>query len=107
MLDASFRSPKMRAAARELSRAHGVPFHFIECHAPPEVCKAWLRHREQQGGAVSDGRLAIFDDFLKEWEPVRELPADEHLLVDTSRPEEQTHAEVTARVATWPAGLRG
>jgi uncharacterized protein len=107
VLDASFRSPKMRLAARELGRTHGVPFLFIECQAPAEVCKSRLSHREGRGDTVSDGRLAIFDDFLREWQPPSELAPREHMVVDTSRPEEDTHREVTSRVTTWPEGLSG
>lgn len=107
ILDASFRSPKMRLAARDLARAHGVPFFFVECRAPAEVCKARLSRREGRADVVSDGRLAIFDDFLKEWQPVTELAPDQHIAVDTSRPEDETHAEVMAHVAAWPAELVG
>lgn len=107
VLDASFRSPAMRLAAREVAREHGVPFVFVECRAPAEVCKARLAEREARGGAVSDGRLAIFDDFVKEWKPVTELSPEQHVVVDTSRSEEETHRAVKAHVTTWPAGLRG
>lgn len=107
VLDASFRSPAMRLAARDVARAHGVPFVLVECRAPAEVCKARLARREGRADTVSDARLAIFDDFAKEWQPVTELRPDQHVVVDTSRPEEETHAEVEAHVTTWPAGLVG
>src|SRR5690606_28858168 len=45
ILDASFRSTSLRAAARELARAHGVPFRFLECRAPGEVLRDRLRRR--------------------------------------------------------------
>jgi aminoglycoside phosphotransferase family enzyme/predicted kinase len=104
IVDASFRSPAMRAAAREVARAHDVPFVFVECRAPADVCRARLAERERRGGAVSDGRLAIFDDFVREWQPVTELSGAEHLVVDTSADEEQTHREILTHVASWPRG---
>jgi len=107
VLDASFRSPEMRLAAQALARAHGVPFFFVECLAPAAVCKARLEQRQGRADAVSDARLALFDDFVKEWQPVTELPAEEHLRVDTACDPAETHREVTARVATWPARLGG
>ena len=107
ILDASFRSPKMRLSAQAVAKNLGAPFHFIECRAPASVCKARLADRETRPGTVSDGRLAIFDDFLKEWQPVTELPPAEHSVVDTSRPESETHAEVRAHLSTWPPGLAG
>jgi hypothetical protein len=107
VLDASFRSPSMRLAARALAQRFGVPFYFVECRAPADVCKARLAARETQPGVVSDGRLAIFDTFVKEWQPVTELAPEEHVIVHTSVNEAETHREVRERVATWPAGLAG
>jgi aminoglycoside phosphotransferase family enzyme/predicted kinase len=107
ILDASFRSPGMRRAALELARAHGAPFVLVECRAPVEVCKARLSSRQGRADTVSDARVAIFDDFMKEWEAVTELPADQHVVVDTSRPDGEAHAAVAAHLATWPAGLVG
>lgn len=86
ILDASFRSAEMRAAARGLAAARGVPFRLVECRAPAEVCRARLRRRADDGGAVSDGRLEIFDDFCARFEPVTELGASEHVTLDTTRP---------------------
>ncbi|MBK8253798.1 MAG: AAA family ATPase [Polyangiaceae bacterium] len=107
ILDASFRSPKMRQAAREVARACNAPFLFIECRAPAAICKARLMEREAQKNAVSDGRLAIFDDFAKEWQPVTELSENEILAVDTSCPRSETEARVKAHIATWPPGFVG
>lgn len=85
VIDASFRSCADRAAVRQLAEDHDVPFHFVECRAAPEVCRERLRRRDQTRG-VSDGRLAIFDDFLSRWEPVDELPPEIHTPLDTTRP---------------------
>lgn len=107
ILDASFRSPSMRLAARALAREHDVPFTFVECRAPTEVCKARLAYRESLPGTVSDGRVAIFDDFAKAWQPATELAPSEHAIVDTSCEEAETRREIRDRVATWPSGLQG
>jgi len=105
IVDASFRSPAMRLAARDVARARGVPFVFVECRAPADVCRARLTERERRVGEVSDGRLAIFDDFVREWQPVTELVPAEHVVVDTSRDREETQREVLAHVASWPRGV--
>ncbi len=104
VLDASFRSRAARAVARELAVEHGVPFHFVECHAPPEVCRQRLELRARKAN-VSDGRLEIFDDFVAHWQPVDELPEAEHSILDTSKPLEATVAALRSRLVTWPAGL--
>lgn len=106
VVDASFRSPAMRAAARALATRHGVPFHFVECAASLDVCRERLRERERHAG-VSDGRLAIFDAFCKRWEPPDEVAASEHLRVDTARPLDETSTELETALATWPRRFDG
>jgi uncharacterized protein len=104
ILDASFRSPRFRAAARALAREMGAPFCFLECQAPMDVIRARLTERAR-GASVSDGRLEVLDDFVKRYEPVTELSEAEHLVVDTSTDLEHQLSRVRARVSTWPRGL--
>ncbi len=106
VLDASFRSAPLRRRARDLAKAHGVPFRFIECRATPEVCRERLVEREGQP-TVSDGRLAIFDEFCARYEPVVELEADEHLVLDTTKPVEDSLETLRQSLETWPRGLVG
>ncbi len=101
ILDASFRTRAMRAEARALAARRNVAFLFLECRCDPELSRARLREREGRE-SVSDGRLAIFDDFLREWEPVSELSAEEHLVVDTGRPIEEVLDALSGRLPMWP-----
>ena len=101
VLDASFRDRGLRQRSRQLAQRLGVPFLFVECRAPESVCRERLRRRERET-SVSDGRLEIFDEFVASWEPVDELSAKEHLLVDTSRPLAETVAFLEARIPLWP-----
>lgn len=109
MIDASFRTRAMRRAARDLATRHGVAFRFLECRAPREVCRARLvaRAAEATGQRVSDERLEIFDDFCDRVETVDELPATEHIALDTTAPLDSCLAAVDVRVGAWPAGLTG
>jgi hypothetical protein len=104
ILDASFRSVSMRAEARDLAQALGVPFAFVECRADPEVCRARLRVRDMKT-SVSDGRLDIFDDFLTKWQPVSELPPEAHVVIDTTQPIETSLRALRERLPMWPEGL--
>ena len=104
IVEASFRSRALRARARELAAAHGVPFHLVECRAPAEVCRERLRERAR-AASVSDGRLEIFDDFVARWEPVDELPADEHVVIDTAGPLASSLVVLRNALRTWPPGL--
>ena len=104
VLDASFRTSGYRHRARELARRHGVPFLFVECRVPPEVAMARLEERERVGG-VSDGRRAIFADFVARTEEVSELDPSQHLVLDTARPLADSLATLEERIRTWPRGL--
>jgi hypothetical protein len=59
------------------------------------------------GPSVSDGRLEIFGDFSAGFEPVTELSAHEHLVLDTSREPETSLAILRGRWNSWPKGFTG
>ncbi len=86
VIDASFRTRAMRQSIREVAADHGVPFSFIECVSPREVCLARLKKRERGSSHESDARSDLLDEFAKKYEPVVELPPAEHEHLDTSRP---------------------
>lgn len=104
VIDASFRSATMRAAARDLAQKYGAPFRFVECRTPKSVCRERLRERELHRG-VSDGRIAIFDDFCARFEVVDELVASEHLVLDTTLAMPANEAFLRSELDVWPAGL--
>ncbi|HEX4515925.1 MAG TPA: AAA family ATPase [Polyangiaceae bacterium] len=106
VIDASFRSPAMRASARALARRHGAPFHFVECRAPHDVCRARLLKRATQT-RVSDGRVAIFDAFASKWEAPREILPEELVVLDTTRSEIEQLAVLRSNIDVWPLGLAG
>lgn len=106
VIDASFRSRAARARARELANRAGVPFVFVECRAPLEVSRRRLEERARSPG-VSDGRAEILEAFAARWEPVDELPADRHIVVDTTQPLEGNLDTLRRSLAAWPDGLTG
>ncbi len=106
VMDASFRARSMRSDARDLAILHSAPFRFLECRAPPDVCRARLEVREHAGG-VSDGRLAIFDSFAARFEPVTELAKTEHTVVDTTRAVEISIERLRTTLDVWPKKFTG
>lgn len=102
IVDGSFRSREQRGRARLLAQQMRVPFLFVECRATPEECRARLRRRTQQAN-VSDARVDLFDDFVKQFESVDELSPDEHVIVDTSSDGEATLRRLEAMLPVWPA----
>ncbi len=104
VVDASFGSRKRREAVRELARAAGVRFVFVECRASREECKRRLERRARTR-TVSDGRLQIFDEFVARYEAVTELPESEHVVIDTTLAVEQNVRALSERIPGWPAGF--
>ncbi len=97
VVDASFRSREMRRAAQELAERHGVPFLFVECKAPHDLCRRRLRERARSA-STSDGRLEIFDDFVASWEPTDEMPEARRMELDTTRPVESSLESLLERL---------
>jgi aminoglycoside phosphotransferase family enzyme/predicted kinase len=104
VVDASFRSRAMRQAVRDLASRHNVPFRFVECRAEASTCRSRLTARGGERG-VSDGRLEIFDAFCARFEPVVELSPDDHVVVDTVRPLEESVTALRTRLDAWPPGF--
>lgn len=109
IVDASFRSRAFRRRVRDMATRLGVPFRFVECRCDPEVSRARLRERARTQ-SVSDGRLEIFDDFVRSYEPVSEadgFSAGEAVTLDTGAPLEHSLQKLQQTIATWPPGLHG
>lgn len=110
ILDASFRTKKARAAARELASQHNVPFRLIECVSPIELSRTRLEARQASSlekDKISDATTEILDAFTKAYEPIDELSPTEHIKVDSSGSIESAIAEVEREIETWPRGLVG
>jgi len=108
VIDASFRDREQRRFARALARRAGVPFLFVECRAPRDVCFSRLEKREREG-SVSDGRRAIWDDFMRSVEPIvpGEMTEHEHILVDTTKSVTENLHALKNHIGTWPRGFAG
>ena len=81
ILDASFRSPALRAHARRVAQRVGVPVRFIACTAPRSVLEARLKAREHESNLVSDARGPLLDPFLARYSAPT---GDDVLTIDTS-----------------------
>jgi len=82
ILDASFSKEKWRVGVRELAQKMNCPYFFIQCECPEEVLRQRLTVRQEEGGDVSDGHLALLEAFKKDFEPIQ----DTHkIAVNTAR----------------------
>ncbi len=96
VLDASFRTAAMRAAAKRLASERGVPFLLVECTAPRALVLQRLASREQLEEHESDARASLLDEFENRYEPIDELSPAEHLPIDTSRSKDENRARLEA-----------
>jgi len=83
ILDASFRKKAERLQAQKLAAECGADFLVIECVADEQTIKKWLEIRSKEQ-SVSDGRWEIFPQIKKDFESVDEIPAQNHLVLDTT-----------------------
>jgi len=102
ILDGSFRSRRERGRARLLARQMKLPFLFVECRTDASVCHARLQRRAKEA-SISDARVDLFDDFVAHFEPVTELPENEHVVANTSLDIEASLRPVAEVLPVWPA----
>jgi aminoglycoside phosphotransferase family enzyme/predicted kinase len=86
ILDATFRGRDLRLRARQLAIRHGRPFRFVEAVCDDATLRARLRSRAAAGVSVSDATEELLERFRREFEPVTELAAGEHVPVRTTLP---------------------
>lgn len=98
VVDASFRTARMREAFRALATRREVPFLFVECHAPRAALLSRLQAREESRGHESDARAGLLEQFARRFEPIEELSSEEHVRIDTSAPLEATRAKLKSRL---------
>jgi hypothetical protein len=85
ILDATFRTRELRLRARELATRHGRPFRFVEAVCDEQTLRERLRARRGEV-SVSDATEELLDQVRREFEPVNELAAHEHVRVLTTLP---------------------
>jgi uncharacterized protein len=90
ILDASFSKRGLRKLVLHEAEALGALLYFIETKASEEAIKERLTKRESKGGAISDGRLGIFERFKEAFEEPSELPRDRHLVVRADKTLQET-----------------
>jgi aminoglycoside phosphotransferase family enzyme/predicted kinase len=97
ILDASFIKAEERLKAKRLAEETGADFFIIECTLDEEGIKKRLAQRLEQGSA-SDGRWEIYQPQKTAFEPVIEVPPQNHVIIDTSKPVEENIRRVLDKV---------
>ena len=94
ILDATFKQSADRQLALALAARHGVPVIFVECVVSEDEAMRRLRERASKEGEVSDATPKIYQRQRAEFEPIGEIPARNHLRIDTTVRSEQLVAEI-------------
>ncbi|MBI4915325.1 MAG: AAA family ATPase [Acidobacteria bacterium] len=98
VLDGCFTKRDQRRPALKLAKRLGVPFLLLECRTSEAVIRQRLDKRATRNGSVSDGRWEIYHAQLGEWEPPDDIPPDERIVLDRSKPIEALLTELTVIV---------
>jgi hypothetical protein len=97
ILDASFIKSSERLKAKSLAEETKADFFIVECTLDEESTRQRLAQRLEQG-SVSDGRWEIFEPQKRQFDPVTEVPAGNHIVVDTSLPLNETVKQVLDKI---------
>jgi predicted kinase len=84
ILDGSYKRAQERARVRQVAREHGAQVVFVCCECPPAVARERLGIRLTDPEAISDGRVELFADQARDFDPF--MPEDRPLRrLDTNR----------------------
>ena len=86
IVDATLGDHAMRDALREGLGSAGAPLVFVECRAPAALLDRRAGERERNPGRVSDAGPEIARDLRARWQPLDEVPANDHVALRTDRP---------------------
>src|SRR5690606_20282998 len=85
ILDACFATRAQRQALRRWAEARGLPLLLAECRADSAIVRGRLCERARAQGREPAEWLALHKRVAQAWEPVRELPREHHVALDTTR----------------------
>jgi len=94
ILDATFKTSADRQLALALAARRGIPVLFIECVVSPDEAIRRLNERASIEGEVSDATPKVYERQRAEFEPIKEIPAERHLRIDTAGQREHLVAEI-------------
>ena len=97
IIDASFIKAKERLKARELAEELGADFFIVECSLDEKTIKQRLARRLEEV-STSDGRWEIYQPQKRAFDPVVEVPPQNHVIIDTSKPVEENIRQVLDKI---------
>jgi hypothetical protein len=86
VLDATFKRKALREKVAALARRWGVDMLLIQCTCPASAALARLDRRTRSGRSLSDGRPELYDEQVRQFEPMDDQPPGRLLTLDTQPP---------------------
>jgi hypothetical protein len=93
IIDASFIKAEQRLKAKGLAEELGADFFIVECSLDEETIKQRLARRLEEV-STSDGRWEIYQPQKRAFDPVVEVPHQNHVIIDTSKPVEENIRQI-------------
>ena len=97
ILDASFIKAEERQKAYNLAQETNADYFVLECSLGEDQIRQRLTRRLEEG-TVSDGRWEILESQKKSFEPVVEIPSQNHVIMDASKPVGENIKQVLSAV---------
>ncbi len=94
ILDATFKASADRQLALSLATRHGVPVLFVECVVSEEEAIRRLERRGSAQNEVSDATPEVHRRQRAVFQPIHEIPPQNHLRLDTTREPERQVGEI-------------
>lgn len=98
IMDASFKTAKLRRMARDLAAGAGAEFFAVACQCPETEVKRRLVNRSRLGQDPSDGRVEIFGLQRDDYEEPSEIPPEKLIRVTTTLTPRRLSQEVVAEI---------
>ncbi len=93
VLDATFSDRKWREEASRLAADLDTNCIFVECTADEDTVRRRLKKREDSSGG-SDARLQHLPDMLAHFQPLDEIPPENHFVLRTERGDSEAFGEL-------------
>jgi aminoglycoside phosphotransferase family enzyme/predicted kinase len=99
VLDASFKKRSEREQAVRIARELGTDFFVIECTTQEHEVQRRLNRRIEVGEeTLSDALWEIYPQQKADWQPIKEVPEDHYIQLDTTGSREDTVRTLLQRV---------
>ena len=99
ILDATFQRRPNRDAVRQTADDSDLPVLFVECRCPIDVAARRIADRRHRPETVSDADVRVLQEQQTTFDPLDELPPDQHLILNTQQPVAESIRQIVDRLS--------